>query len=108
MRGQNRLLKAACQPIHCRKCVSAGEHPSGSQRSGADLPAQNPQPRISDGFLLFQAGHLALQMPLKPREAFESHTEEQDEMFALLMLYLMTTETKSTKLEPVYHHICDY
>ena len=32
--------------------------------------------RISDGFLLFQAGHLALQMPLTPREAFESHAME--------------------------------
>jgi len=29
-------------------------------------------------------------------------------MFALFMLYLMTIETKSTKPEPVYHHICDY
>jgi len=29
-------------------------------------------------------------------------------MFALFMLYLMTTETKSAKPEPVYHQICDY
>jgi len=47
-------------------------------------------------------------MPLKPREAFESHTEEQDEMLALFVLYLMTIESKTTKPEPVYHHICDY
>lgn len=108
MCGQNRLSLPACQPIHCAPIVSAGEHPPGSQCSGADLPAQNPQPHISDGGLLFQAGHLALRLPLKPREAFESHTEEQDEMFALLMLYLMTTETKPAKFKPVYHQICDY
>lgn len=29
-------------------------------------------------------------------------------MFALFMLYLMTTETKPAKFKPVYHHICDY
>lgn len=35
-------------------------------------PAKNSQTWISDGLLLFQDRHLALQMPLKPREAFES------------------------------------
>ncbi len=41
MRGQNRHLMTACQPVPCASIVSAGVLDRGCLRSGADGPAQN-------------------------------------------------------------------
>lgn len=51
---------------------------SGSPLSNTQSLPPVESDRISDGFWLFPDRHLALQMPLKPREAFESHAMEQD------------------------------
>jgi len=75
MCDQNRLTMFDCQPI--RHAASAKNHDCNDGARlllGNQRPDKNPQTSdVSDGFLLFQAGHLALQMLLKPQAAFESH-----------------------------------